>query len=96
MNSVEGLKIKLETASCSTWATIVTDFKKVGIAQSTISAVLNGSRKLTKAHVLKLAEFFNVAPAAFLPSGVNVELSDQSTGAGGTKSAHRIAAASQS
>ncbi len=70
--------------------------KKVGISQSTISAVLNGSRKLTKAHLLKLAEFFNVAPAAFLPSGVNVGQSEPSTGTGGTASGHRIAAASQS
>jgi HTH-type transcriptional regulator / antitoxin HigA len=42
--------------------------KKVGIVQSTISAVLKGRRKLTKNQVIKLAEFFNVAPAAFLPS----------------------------
>jgi HTH-type transcriptional regulator/antitoxin HigA len=42
--------------------------KKVGIAQSTISAVLNGSRSLTKEQVLRLARFFRVAPGAFLPS----------------------------
>jgi HTH-type transcriptional regulator / antitoxin HigA len=41
--------------------------KAVGIAQSTISAVLNGSRSLTKGQILKLAKFFAIAPAAFLP-----------------------------
>ena len=41
--------------------------RKVGIVQSTISAVLNGSRTLTKNQVIKLADFFNVAPSAFLP-----------------------------
>jgi HTH-type transcriptional regulator/antitoxin HigA len=40
--------------------------KKVGIAQSTISAVLTGSRSLTKAQVVELARFFGVSPAAFL------------------------------
>jgi HTH-type transcriptional regulator / antitoxin HigA len=66
--------------------------KKVGIAQSTISDVLNGSRKLTKAHVLKLAKFFNVAPAAFLPHGPTEEQSNWSTGTGASGSGHRIAA----
>ena len=41
--------------------------KKVGLAQSTISAVLNGNRSLTREHIVKLATFFNVSPAAFLP-----------------------------
>ncbi len=41
--------------------------KAVGIAQSTISAVLTGSRSLTADQVVKLAKFFNVSPAAFLP-----------------------------
>jgi HTH-type transcriptional regulator/antitoxin HigA len=40
--------------------------KRVGIAQSTISAVLNGVRSLTREQIVKLAEFFRVAPAAFL------------------------------
>lgn len=39
----------------------------VGIAQSTLSAVLNGSRSLTKGQVVKLAKFFAVDPSAFLP-----------------------------
>ena len=39
---------------------------KVGIAQSTISAVLNGARSLTKGQILKLSAFFKVSPAAFL------------------------------
>jgi HTH-type transcriptional regulator/antitoxin HigA len=42
--------------------------KRVGIAQSTISAVLNGGRSLTKGQVLKLAKHFNVSPAVFLPA----------------------------
>jgi HTH-type transcriptional regulator/antitoxin HigA len=41
--------------------------KCVGIAQSTISAVLTGARSLTKGQILKLAGFFGIAPAAFLP-----------------------------
>jgi HTH-type transcriptional regulator/antitoxin HigA len=40
--------------------------KKVGIQQSTISAVLNGNRSLTKRSVLKLATLFNISPAVFL------------------------------
>ena len=41
--------------------------KAVGIAQSTISAVLNGVRSLTKDQVITLAKHFGVAPGAFLP-----------------------------
>jgi len=41
--------------------------KAVGMAQSTVSAVLTGARSLTKGQILKLAEFFGIAPAAFLP-----------------------------
>lgn len=41
--------------------------KKAGIAQSTISSVVNGDRSLTKGQVLKLAKFFGVSPAVFLP-----------------------------
>ena len=41
--------------------------KKVKISQSTISAVLNGLRSLTKDQVIALAKFFKVSPAAFLP-----------------------------
>ena len=37
------------------------------MAQSTVSAALTGSRSLTKGRVLKLAEFFGIAPAAILP-----------------------------
>jgi HTH-type transcriptional regulator/antitoxin HigA len=39
--------------------------KEVGIAQSTISAVLNGTRSLTKEQVARLAQFFHVSPAVF-------------------------------
>ena len=41
--------------------------KEVGMAQSTVSAVLTGARSLTKGQILKLANFFGIAPAAFLP-----------------------------
>ncbi len=40
--------------------------KAVGITQSTISAVWNGSRSLTKEQVVKLGAFFHISPAAFL------------------------------
>src|SRR5436305_2112387 len=40
--------------------------KAVGISQSTISAVLNGTRSLTKDQVVALARYFHVSPAAFL------------------------------
>ena len=43
--------------------------RKVGISQSTISAVLHGTRSLTKDQVIALARFFNVGPGAFLPGG---------------------------
>jgi HTH-type transcriptional regulator/antitoxin HigA len=39
----------------------------VHISQSTLSAVLNGTRSLTKGQVIRLAKFFHVSPAAFLP-----------------------------
>jgi HTH-type transcriptional regulator/antitoxin HigA len=55
--------------------------KKVGIVQSTISAVLNGSRKLTKNQVIKLAKFFNVTPAAFWPNAPTGEQNNSSTDA---------------
>ncbi len=42
--------------------------REVGISQSTISAVLNGTRSLTKEQVITLAKFFHIAPAAFLPA----------------------------
>lgn len=37
-----------------------------GMAQSTISAVLNGSRSLTKEQILTLARYFKVSPATFM------------------------------
>jgi HTH-type transcriptional regulator/antitoxin HigA len=42
--------------------------KEVGISQSTLSAVLNGTRSLTKAHIARLARFFNVPASVFLPA----------------------------
>jgi HTH-type transcriptional regulator/antitoxin HigA len=41
--------------------------KQVGIAQSTLSTVVNGGRSLTKSQVVALAKFFGVSPTAFLP-----------------------------
>jgi HTH-type transcriptional regulator/antitoxin HigA len=40
----------------------------VGISQSTISAVLSGSRSLTKDQVVSLAKYFQISPTAFLPA----------------------------
>lgn len=42
--------------------------RAVGIAQSTISAVLGGTRKLTTEQMISLGGFFNVEPSAFLPA----------------------------
>lgn len=42
--------------------------KKVGISQSTISAVLSGDRSLTKDQIIVLARTFRISPAAFLPN----------------------------
>ncbi len=42
--------------------------EKVGISQSTISAVLNQTRSLTRKQMLALSKHFNVQPAAFLPA----------------------------
>ena len=42
--------------------------RKTGIAQSTISAVLNGTRTLTREHIVALSKLFCVSPAAFLPA----------------------------
>ena len=42
--------------------------KKAGIAQSTISDVLQGNRSLTKKQVIKLAQHYHVSPAVFLPA----------------------------
>lgn len=39
--------------------------RMVGISQSTISAVVNGNRSLTRAQVDKLAGFFHVSPLTF-------------------------------
>jgi plasmid maintenance system antidote protein VapI len=39
----------------------------VGITQSTISSILNGTRSLTKEQVIALARYFGVRPSAFLP-----------------------------
>lgn len=36
--------------------------------ESIVSAVLNGQRQLTATHIRKLAEFFQVSPAAFFAS----------------------------
>ena len=39
--------------------------KSVGIAESTISAVLSGKRKLNRSQIVKLARYFRVEPGAF-------------------------------
>jgi len=39
--------------------------KATGIAESTISAVLSGKRKLSRTHIGKLARYFHVSPDVF-------------------------------
>jgi HTH-type transcriptional regulator / antitoxin HigA len=39
--------------------------KEVGIAESTVSEVLAGHRRLTRTHIGKLASYFGVAPDVF-------------------------------
>ncbi len=41
--------------------------KQVGISQSTISAILKGTRTLTRSHMIVLSRFFHVSPSIFLP-----------------------------
>jgi HTH-type transcriptional regulator/antitoxin HigA len=41
--------------------------KEVGVSPSTISSVLSGERSLTKAQIVKLARFFHVSTAVFMP-----------------------------
>jgi HTH-type transcriptional regulator/antitoxin HigA len=41
--------------------------RATGIAESTISAVLAGARRLNREHIEKLAKYFHVGPAAFFP-----------------------------
>jgi HTH-type transcriptional regulator/antitoxin HigA len=43
--------------------------RSVGMATSTLSAVLNGDRSLTKQQVVALAKRFRISPTAFLPTG---------------------------
>ena len=42
--------------------------KEVGVSPSTISSVLCGTRSLTKKQVVKLARFFHVSTAVFMPA----------------------------
>jgi HTH-type transcriptional regulator / antitoxin HigA len=41
--------------------------RATGIAESTISAVLSGDRRLRREHIAKLARYFHVGVRAFLP-----------------------------
>lgn len=43
--------------------------KKTGIAQSTLSSLISGTRTPTAEHVVILAKFFHVGAEAFLPQG---------------------------
>jgi HTH-type transcriptional regulator/antitoxin HigA len=40
--------------------------REVGVAESTISEVLAGKRKLNRTHIGRLAQYFNVGPTAFI------------------------------
>ncbi len=42
-----------------------------GIAESTVSEVLSGKRQLTRGQIEKLASYFHVSPAVFLPETGN-------------------------
>jgi HTH-type transcriptional regulator / antitoxin HigA len=42
--------------------------RATGIAESTISAVLLGDRRLNRGHIEKLARYFHVGAGAFLPT----------------------------
>ena len=42
---------------------------KAGIAESVISEILSGKRRLNRTQIGKLARFFHVAPGAFLADG---------------------------
>jgi len=53
--------------------------KEVGIVQSTISAVLNGTRSLTKGQVIALADHFGIRPSAFLPGSQPTDRARQRT-----------------
>ena len=43
--------------------------RDTSIAESTISAVLGGKRKLNRAHISKLAHYFHVEPGVFAEEG---------------------------
>ncbi len=45
--------------------------RAAGIAESTVSEVLAGKRQLTRAQIDKLAGYFHVSPAVFLPGPAN-------------------------
>ena len=48
--------------------------RATGIAESRLSEVLRGKRQLTRAQISKLATYFRVGPAVFLPSkGARIE-----------------------
>ena len=42
--------------------------RATGIAESRLSEVLRGKRQLTRTQITKLAAYFHVGPAVFLPS----------------------------
>jgi len=43
--------------------------KETGIIDSTISKVIIGERRLSRAHIAKLARYFNIDPGVFLAGG---------------------------
>jgi HTH-type transcriptional regulator/antitoxin HigA len=48
--------------------------KEVGVSASTLSAVLNGARSLMNEQVVRLAKFFHVSPAVFIPAWPRVAI----------------------
>lgn len=41
--------------------------RHLGVSESTISSIVNGTRSLGKKHIATLAEYFGVSPAVLLP-----------------------------
>jgi HTH-type transcriptional regulator/antitoxin HigA len=63
MSAAEMLRFLIEQRGTTQQAVA----REAGIAGSTISAVLHGSRELTRRQIERLAPYFGVAPAVFLP-----------------------------
>jgi HTH-type transcriptional regulator / antitoxin HigA len=59
--------VELLSVLIEEWDLKQKDLVPIFKTESIVSAVLNGHRQLTVEHIQKLAEFFNISPAAFFP-----------------------------